>query len=255
MSRTLTHEQYEQYRQAPTERSRIEDLLRLLPQGQTLLDIGAREGYFSRIFAESFAEVTALDLTRPTFQIDRVKTVAGDVTRLDFPDNAFDVVFCAEVLEHVPELARACLEIERVSRRYCLIGVPFQQDTRLGKTTCARCGRTNPPYGHVNTFTESKLRGLFPGCEAAQVSFVGNTSDATNWLAALLLDWAGNPWGTYSQEEPCIHCGAELIAPASRSIWQRGCGAAGATLEKLQTSWSAPHGNWIHILFEKRLPR
>ena len=37
-------------------------------------------------------------------------------------------------------------------------------------------------------------------------------------LSTLLLDLAGNPFGTYDQEEPCIHCGAKLKPPPRRSI-------------------------------------
>ncbi len=91
------------YRQSDSERMRTESLLRLLPaRGKRLLDIGAREGHFSRLLADRFDEVVALDLEMPRIEHDRVRCVAGDATALQFDDGSFDAVLCAEVLEHIP---------------------------------------------------------------------------------------------------------------------------------------------------------
>jgi hypothetical protein len=123
-------------------------------------DIGAREGCFSRLLADRIDEVVTLDLEMPRIEHDRVRCVAGDATALQFDDGSFDAVLCAEVLEHIPPpgLQRACEEIARVTCGIAVIGVPFRQDTRVGRTTCAQCGRPNPPWGHVNEFDEPRLR-------------------------------------------------------------------------------------------------
>src|SRR5947208_8764132 len=145
----------EKYRASESERARTDDLLRLIPKNRrSRLDIGARDGQFSRLFTQYFDEVTALDLERPTFEIPGVVTVAGNATRLDYPDDAFDCVFCAEVLEHIPAIDQACRELARVARYEIVIGVPYRQDIRLGRTTCRSCGKSNPPWGHVNSFDE-----------------------------------------------------------------------------------------------------
>src|SRR5579885_3129683 len=102
----------EEYRARDMEKARTEDLIRLLPKNRrSVLDIGARDGHFSRLMTEIFSEVTALDLQKPSFTIPGVETVAGDVTALAFPNESFDCVFCAEVLEHVPDIDRACQEM------------------------------------------------------------------------------------------------------------------------------------------------
>ena len=244
---------YETYRSSDQERARTADLVRLLPTGrQSILDIGARDGFFSRIFAERFREVTALDLNKPTFEMPGVITVAGDATRLQFPDNSFDCVFCAEVLEHIPEVEKACREIIRVARHEIIIGVPFRQDTRIGRTTCRKCWRVNPPWGHVNTFNEERLLQLFAGARLKTRSFVGENREASNALSTWLLDLAGNPWGTYDQEESCIHCGAKLEPPENRPLWGKVCSAVGLRLNRLQNLFTRPHGNWIHLVFEKQ---
>jgi len=241
-----------QYRQSAQEQARTADLLRLLPRGRkSVLDVGARDGHFSRLLTESFAEVTALDLEKPAFEIPRVTTVAGDITNLPFPDASFDCVFCAEVLEHIPALQQACRELMRVARHEIVIGVPFRQDTRVSRTTCRKCGTINPPWAHVNTFDEAKLRSLFPGMTLRSTSFVGSNNDVTNPLATALMDWAGNPWGTYDQDEPCIHCGAALVAPNGRSALSRVCSGIALRLNRMQAAMSQPHANWIHVVLVK----
>lgn len=242
----------QQYRQSDQEKARSADLLRLLPRGRrSVLDIGARDGHFSRLLTEHFEEVTALDLEKPSFVYPRVTTVAGDITKLQFADSSFDCIFCAEVLEHIPALEQACRELARVARHDIVVGVPFRQDTRCGRTTCRKCGKTNPPWAHVNTFDQPKLQRLFSGMTVGETSFVGANNEVTNRLAAMLMDWAGNPWGTYDQDEPCIHCGAALVAPNGRSPFARICSGVAVRLNRLQSAASRPHANWIHVVFAK----
>jgi SAM-dependent methyltransferase len=246
----------EQYRASESEKVRTSDLLRLLPrERRSILDVGARDGHFSRLLAEYFAEVTALDLQKPTFQVPGVTTVAGDVTALQFADDSFDCVFCAEVLEHIPEVQRACKEIIRVVRHEIIIGVPFKQDIRVGRTTCSSCGRPNPPWGHVNSFDEGRILKLFSGLRVVSKSLVWRDDDATNALSAFLMDLAGNPWGTYGQqEEPCIYCGAALVAPtAKRGLWQRAAAWVAVRLNDIQRFVTRPHAHWIHVVFSKDL--
>lgn len=46
------------YRASTSERERTNDLLRLMPNsGDIALDVGARDGHFSRLLAERFATV------------------------------------------------------------------------------------------------------------------------------------------------------------------------------------------------------
>ena len=102
-------------------------------------------------------------------------------------------------------------------------------------------------------FTEERLTALFAGAKVKVRSFVGENREATNALSAWLLDLAGNPWGTYDQEEPCIHCGAHLQPPGERALWQKVCSAAGVRLTNLQNRFTEPHGNWIHLVLEKQV--
>ena len=242
------------YRKRPEEQSRINDLMRIVPKGRvSVLDIGARDGYISKKLTEHFSKVTALDLEAPKFQIKNVSTIHGDVTCLDLADSSFDVVLCAEVLEHITpaHLLKACQEIGRVAKYEVVIGVPYGQDLRLGRTTCLSCGQINPPWGHVNCFDENRLKHLFEGMDPIVTSFVGERKERTNDISAFLMDLAGNPWGTYDQEEVCINCGKALIRPPEGAILQRILISIAHRLNSIQKPFVSATPKWIHMVFKK----
>lgn len=68
----------------------------------------------------------------------------GDIYKLPYRDNSFDLVICTEVLEHLENPRKALKELTRVSRKYILLSVPnepfftiqriarFQNMLRLG---------------------------------------------------------------------------------------------------------------------------
>ena len=232
------------------EQKRTDDLFSLFPDGcKTILEVGARDGHHTRLLTGHFESVTALDLEKPEFTIARVTPVAGDATALQFADGEFDCVLCAEVMEHIPAVERAAGELRRVARRAVIIGVPFQQDTRSGRTTCKHCGKTNPPYGHVNVFTLERLEALFSPWRAETVRYVGETRDRTNAVSAWLMDQAGNPYGTYDQEEPCVHCGGRLEAPERGGAGNLLACKAAHLLTRAQRSVTQSWANWVHARF------
>lgn len=239
------------FRYKALEQQRIADLIELVPTSTaSVLDVGARDGYVSSLLADRVSEVTALDLARPVLDDHRVRCVKGDVRGLPFSDGEFDLVLCAEVLEHLmpADLHRACNELARVSSRWLLIGVPDRQDLRVGRTTCSSCGGFNPPWGHVNSFDEAGLAALFPGFLTSVTHRVGQTRERSNAVSAALLDWAGNPFGTYQQDEACIHCGGNIGMPGRRSITQRVLSKVGTMLQHWSTLASPQRAKWIHLL-------
>jgi hypothetical protein len=249
-----------EYRSSDAEQNRTLDLMRLVStvsdKQNTALDIGARDGHFSLLLANYFNNVTALDLQKPVIPHESINCVAGNLLNLQFDNNAFDLVFCSEVLEHIPpqQLAQACSELQRAASRYLIIGVPFQQDIRFGRTTCYSCMKKNPPWGHVNSFDQQRLIDLFPSFTAKEVSFVGETNDRTNSLSRFLMDLAGNPYGTYMQNEHCIHCDQKLKQPPARTFLQKVFTKIAFKLTSAQRTFTTKHPNWIHILFEKNKP-
>jgi ubiquinone/menaquinone biosynthesis C-methylase UbiE len=236
------------------EQERLASILDMVPRNRaSVLEVGARDGYIACELTKYFRSVTAVDIEEPTFRMERVITLCGDATRLQFPDDSFDTVLCAEVLEHIPppKLELACSEIARVAKHDVLIGVPYRQDTRIGQTRCGHCKGLNPPWGHVNTFDRQRLERLFQPLRTVRAERIGAERGRTNFVSAYLMNIAGNPWGTYDQCEPCIHCGLSLQAPRNRSAIQRTSGAIAYGVNKIQSAVMTPKPLWIHMLLEK----
>jgi predicted SAM-dependent methyltransferase len=61
------------------------------------------------------------------------KTIDIDITRMNFIDNSFDVIYCSHVLEHIPEDGKAMTELYRVLRPggWAMLQVPidFKRDS------------------------------------------------------------------------------------------------------------------------------
>ena len=244
-----------EYRQSSAEQQRSDDLLGLMPTfGKTALDIGARDGCYSLLLAERFEKVISLDLVKPTISHPRVQCMEGNVISLEFSTRSIEFVFCAEVLEHIPKslLRTACREIERVSNGQILIGVPYRQDIRVGRTTCSSCKGKNPPWGHINTFDEITIAELFPASNLESITFVGTNYEQTNILSSVLMDLAGNPYGTYSQDEPCIHCGCALTQPSERNIVQKLLTKVAHWSRYPSNAIAKPRANWMHVLLSNK---
>lgn len=240
--------------QRPEEQARIASLLRLLPPSARVLEIGTREGYISHCLAQHFPTVWTLDLERVDLPHPRITSMAGDVRGLEFPDRSFDVVLCSEVLEHIPpaDLTQAGRELQRITAGTLLVGVPYKQDLRLARTTCAVCGGSNPPWGHYNHFDESDLDRLFPALNVQATEYIGQTRDATSALAAWLMERAGNPWGSYVQDDRCIHCGQALGRPRPRSLSDRLASGLAVRLDRLQARFTPERAKWIHRVYRRR---
>lgn len=94
-----------------------------LVPGKRVLDAGCGLAYGSAILAQAgAAEVIGVDSAEPVVEAaqarmaGRVRIEHGDVGRLDFPADSFDVVVCFEVIEHVQNSDAVLDELARVLR-------------------------------------------------------------------------------------------------------------------------------------------
>lgn len=88
----------------------------------SLLEIGVGNRTVSNYFKEHGYTLTTCDID-PDLDPDYV----ADIRSLPFEDNSFDAVLAYEVLEHIPweEVPAALKELQRVSRRFVLLSVPY----------------------------------------------------------------------------------------------------------------------------------
>jgi len=108
----------------------FEDDLRFmaLSSGNHVLDAGCGSGSITRAIARTLGSGIATGLDRQPKYVDFARRKAasegitnirfeiGDVTKLQFPDDSFDVVWSKHLLQWVPEREQAMHELVRVTR-------------------------------------------------------------------------------------------------------------------------------------------
>jgi ubiquinone/menaquinone biosynthesis C-methylase UbiE len=134
-----------------------------------LLDIGSGRGVFLWPLLDAFPWLPVFALDRHPQRIEDIHTVrrggiarltalVGDGCRLPLADKSVDVVTMLEVLEHLPQPARAVAEAVRVARRGIIVSVPSKEDD-------------NPE--HLYLFTRDSLHALLRTAGARRVHFDG----------------------------------------------------------------------------------
>ncbi len=85
--------------------------------GSRVLDLACGPGHYSEGLSRRGAQIVALDLDEDDVSSVQVPgRLLGDGARLPFPDQAFDGVFCSNMLEHTPEPGLVLEDISRVVR-------------------------------------------------------------------------------------------------------------------------------------------
>jgi ubiquinone/menaquinone biosynthesis C-methylase UbiE len=142
----------------------------------SLLDAGCGEGYLACELKRAFPDcrITGLDASEGAIEYARVRFASaaefhvGDLLALPFPDDAFDVVVCSEVLEHLDEPGRAFAELRRVARHRVVLTVPLEPWFKLFNDVARRLGISEDP-GHVQLWTlkgfQRFVSSLHPGAE------------------------------------------------------------------------------------------
>jgi len=97
----------------------INEVLRLKPTN--VLEVGIGGGLVANYLKSLGVDIKTCDIDgklKPDF--------AGSVENLPFEDNSFDVILCAEVLEHLPfeKFPIALKELNRVSKKYVVLSLP-----------------------------------------------------------------------------------------------------------------------------------
>lgn len=141
----------------PTEREAIvwRDLLEVinrvaLTKESELLEVGAAFGFNHKIHKNYIGceySDTAVDLCKKRFG-SVANIVQGDATDLKFENERFDFIFSYATLEHIPDIEKALLEIDRVLKYGGLLYLAPAWNCRTYRVKKLDC----IPYNHLGFF-------------------------------------------------------------------------------------------------------
>ena len=146
-------------------------LLSGVASGETVLDVGCGAGEFSAVLAEAGATPIAVDVAHEALRRARERVPGLDARLwargepLPLPDDAVDVVWAGEVIEHVADVAPWLSELRRVLRPQgtLLLTTPNHgRATLLGLALSPRRfdAHFEPRCDHVRFFSTRTLRAL-----------------------------------------------------------------------------------------------
>jgi SAM-dependent methyltransferase len=147
-------------------------LLAHVRRGDRVLDLGCGDGAFAAALMGAGAEVTGVDVAEEALRRARRRAPAADLLHvregepLPLAEDAFDVAWAGEVLEHAADVVGLLAEIRRVLRwgGLLLATTPFH-----GRVSVAALALTpgpaldrhfDPRADHLRFFTATSLRSV-----------------------------------------------------------------------------------------------
>lgn len=151
-------------------RPRYEFLAKQINSGMSVLNIGVGRGGLEGILINRGIKVSCLDPNEDSINGLRKQYALGDRAQVGFSqcipflDGQFDVVIMSEVLEHLADdiLILTLTEVRRVLKADGLfIGtVPADERLKANCVACPHCGQTFHRWGHVQSFSLTRLQEL-----------------------------------------------------------------------------------------------
>ena len=148
-------------------RMRVAERFGLSPEdfaGKVVLDAGAGAGDQSRYLSDHHARVVSIDLSEAIEVVAKKMRmrpgwvgVQGDVTRLPFTENTFDVVYCEGVIQHTRDSLATVGELVRVTRPGGMILATHY--TREAARSWARRAKRKITLGYYN-FLRNRLSAM-----------------------------------------------------------------------------------------------
>jgi len=128
----------------------------------SILDLGCGNGVVTNLLVDQYP-VVGIDLSHHALGWVRAPRCQGSAVALPFAQKSFDTLISTEVLEHLPHdsFLAALAEIARVTQRYLLITVPWNENLELEQSICPKCkARFNRNY-HMRSFDRQTMQDLF----------------------------------------------------------------------------------------------
>lgn len=140
----------------------------------SFLDIGLGDGYFIEKMAMSGYTCYGIDIAEESVEMNKLRIrrngleavlKSGNINKIPFEDDKFDVISSSEVLEHLTDsdLNVGLCEIHRCLKNAGVFfaTVPADENLQDNFCYCPYCKNTFHKWGHQQSFSRAKLEKIF----------------------------------------------------------------------------------------------
>jgi len=178
------------------EQQRLKYLLKYsaITENDQVLEVGCGSGYILNLIDKG--ELHGIDLSNAaiTWAKDKLKHKPNvkhlsvqPAEKMTFPDNSFDVVFCSEVIEHVPDPQKLLAEIFRVAKPDARIVITFPNEGFIN--FCKRCVKTVGLYKLILPGIPEHMEDEWHLTEFSKKLFIQLTADNFFILKMKPIPW------------------------------------------------------------------
>jgi len=169
-----------------------------IKNARTACEVGFGEGYLLKILHKNGLKVVGIDISsylvnklRNRFDTDGldIELIQGDISKIELEERKFDVLFCFDVLEHIPNMEKAIKNMKKLlSSGGLLVGtLPFREDVHENMVVCPKCKCEFHRFGHYHSFEKiEELKQLlgpdFEILEIGEVLFFQNVLDIIRYI-------------------------------------------------------------------------
>jgi trans-aconitate methyltransferase len=137
-------------------------------QPRSVLEIGVGEGFLSGYLSEQHPEVqySGVDINEEDLKLlaakfPRIKSYAASIYDLSSLPGGYDLIICAEVLEHLTEPKKALDQIVKLAPKRAIITVPHEPWFMLSNLAMGKnITRLGNDIEHINHFRVGSFREL-----------------------------------------------------------------------------------------------
>ena len=226
---------------------RVPVTLGMLPNGiRSVLDLGCGDGTLLSFMDAALFKV-GLDISHSVLRfVKKGHPILASSEALPFKQAAFDLVMCTEVLEHLPPpVFEATIdEIQKVTKKYILISVPFNEDLARKQACCPNCNHIFHIHLHLRSFDLPRLKRMFDNYDLKKCRFSGPPEKSIpSWVLKIRRHF-GHRW-EWDSNAICPKCGHRNFKRPKRTI-------ISVVTSILANMIGKKHPKWISVLYERQ---
>ena len=144
-------------------------------ENEKILEIGCGRGFFTKKVQNFSKDTTGIDVNPEAISAGVTSNLkVMDATNFDFPSNYFDKIYSCHTIEHIPNLEKLFLEIERVLKPNgkAVLVYPWELIRGIGALGAALIIFKNPfkcQEIHLHKLNPQKIKEIIKGSKLEHV--------------------------------------------------------------------------------------